>query len=167
MIKKIIPILILLIIAGCKAHPRYRKGGEERPAQVEYVSDKITTNDNIKLGLILQSYLGKPYKGKSKYEDGLDCSHFTYTVFKKYTRLDLPRKASDQFKSGQGIHFKNLKYGDLVFFKTDGKTISHVGIYLSDSDFIHASTSRGVIISSMKNKYWADRYKGARRIIEK
>lgn len=159
-------IVILLIITGCKSHPRYRKGGEEIPAQVEYVSESVTTNDNIRLGLILQSYLGKPYKGTSKYEDGLDCSHFTYTVFKKYAKLNLPRKASEQFKSGKEIHFNNIRYGDLVFFKTDGKTISHVGIYLSDGDFIHASTSRGVIISSIRDKYWADRYKGARRVLE-
>ncbi len=166
MIKKIIPFLILLIIVGCKAHPRYRKGGEERPPQVEYVNDSITTNDNLRFGLILRSYLGKPYKGKSKYEEGLDCSHFTYSVFKKYAKLSLPRKAADQYKFGKEIHYKYIKYGDLVFFKTDGRTISHVGIYLSDNDFIHASSSRGVIISSLKEKYWADRYVGARRVIE-
>lgn len=166
MIKKILPILILLIIAGCKAHPRYRKGGEEKPAQVEFVNENITTNDNIRLGLILQSYLGKPYKGKSKYEDGLDCSHFTSSVFKKYSTLVLPRIAKEQYKTGKNVHYNKLNYGDLVFFKTDGKTISHVGIYLSGNDFIHASTSRGVIISSMNNKYWADRYIGARCVIE-
>lgn len=166
MIKNLLFILIIAVFVGCQAHPRYRTGGEERPGKVKNLDKTRTTNDKLKLGLILQSYLGKPYKGKSKYEEGLDCSHFTRSVYKKYARIKIPRMARDQFKSGREINYKYLKYGDMVFFKTDGKSISHVGIYLDDRDFIHVSTSRGVIISSLRENYWSNSYAGARRIIE-
>lgn len=159
-------VLTFLIFIGCQTHPRYRKGGEERPGVVENLDKTRTTEDKLKFGLILQSYLGKPYKGTSKYDPGLDCSHFTSQVYKKYNSTILPRTARDQYKEGTSVHFQYLKYGDLVFFKTDGRTISHVGIFVGEHRFIHASSSRGVIISSLREKYWADHYFGARRIIK-
>lgn len=158
---------LVLFLVGCKAQPRYRTGGEELPPQVSSVNKShMTTNENIRLGLILQSYLGKPYSGKSRYEEGLDCSYFTGEVYRKYNNIILPRTASDQFKEGSEVHFNHLKYGDLVFFQTTRKKISHVGIYVGDMRFIHVSSSRGVIVSSMKEKYWSERYRGARRIVD-
>lgn len=161
-------IVILLLFVGCAAGPpRYKKGGQERPGDISNTIDqRLTTNDNIKLGQILQTYLGRPYKGRSKYDPGLDCSHFTQSVFKQFNGLRLPRTAAEQYQTGDQVHLRHLKYGDLVFFNTVGRDISHVGIYVGHRRFIHASTSRGVIISEMKEKYWADRYVGARRIIE-
>lgn len=162
----IVVILTFILFIGCQNLPRYRKGGEERPGQVENLDKTRTTEDKLKFGLILQSYLGKPYKGSSKYDPGLDCSSFTGEVFRKYNLTMLPRSAKDQYKEGKEVHYQNLKYGDLVFFKTDGKTVSHVGVYVGENRFIHASSSRGVIISSMREKYWADHYYGARRVVD-
>lgn len=164
--KQIAVVLTFLIFIGCQVHPRYRKGGEERPGVVENLDKTRTTEDKLKFGLILQSYLGKPYKGTSKYDPGLDCSSFTGEVFRKYNKTILPRTAKEQYKEGKEVHYHYLKYGDLVFFKTDGRTVSHVGIYIGENRFIHASSSRGVIISSMREKYWADCYFGARRVIK-
>ena len=158
--------LCLLALVGCSSNPRYRSGGEERPQQMVTVDSKYDTNDYLRFGSILQEYLGRPYKGKSKYEEGLDCSHFTQTVFKRFDNINIPRMASDQFKKGKEVQFKHLRYGDLVFFKTGRKKISHVGIYIGDNSFIHASTSNGVIISGMSEKYWAERYVGARRVLK-
>ncbi|MFQ5453900.1 MAG: C40 family peptidase [Candidatus Zixiibacteriota bacterium] len=159
-------LLILIIVLGCKPYPRYRAGSEESLPEIEQNETGYTTNDYIRFGTILQKYLGKPYKGKSKYEQGLDCSHFTMSVFKKFNRITIPRTAAEQYKFGREIHFKYLQYGDLVFFKTMGKKISHVGIFIGDNNFIHASTSNGVIISSLSEKYWAKKYSGARRVLE-
>ena len=162
---KIITICALvLFIVGCQPTPRYRKGGLEKPKKTVKVESGKSTNDKLRFGLILQDYLGRPYKGKSKYDKGLDCSHFTSAVYKQYSKINLPRVAKEQYKLGKEVHYKHLQYGDLVFFNTDGKTISHVGIYLDSKDFIHASSSRGVIISKLTEKYWAKRYVGARRI---
>ena len=159
-------LLFLIGAVGCSPNPRYRTGGEERPQQMVKAEAKYDTNDNIRLGTILQEYLGRPYKGKSKYEEGLDCSHFTQTVFKRFDNIKIPRMAADQYKEGKEVQYKHLRYGDLVFFKTGRKKISHVGIYVGDNRFIHASSSKGVIISGMGEKYWAERYVGARRILK-
>ena len=159
-------VVLFAILQSCASYPRFRTGGAERPA--EYVPDrsKYTTNDYIRLGLILQKFLGKPYSGASRYVRGVDCSLFAREVFKQFDDIELPRTVSDQFQTGREIPRTHLPYGDLVFFRTEGSKVSHVGIYVGYNQFIHASTSRGVIISGMNEKYWAERYVGARRILE-
>jgi len=160
-------IVALLLLGGCTPYPRYRKDPIAKPHEVNTRADaKFLTNDYIRLGLILQSHLGKPYRGRSKWEDGLDCSKFTAEVFEKYNKTILPRTAADQFKVGEQAPRRRLKYGDLVFFRTERSKISHVGVYVGYNEFIHASTSRGVIISNLNEKYWAERYAGARRILK-
>lgn len=165
MIRQLI-VLMTLFLVGCHTHPRYRTGGEESPPQINQANVKQTTNDYIRLGQIMQAYLGKPYSGRSKWEQGFDCSHFTATVFKRYGNTPLPRTVAEQFKAGRAAHFRQLQYGDLVFFKTERNQISHVGIYIGESRFIHASTSSGVIVSGMDESYWAKRFAGARRILD-
>jgi len=159
-------IIILIISTACTPYPRYRTGGAELPSKAEPRKINWKTSDYIKMGLIFEQYLGKPYKGSSPYEEGLDCSRFTMEVYKKYNRTILPRMVKDQIKEGREVHRNLLRYGDLVFFKTDNYRISHVGIYVGHNQFIHASSSRGIIISSINEKYWAERYAAARRIIE-
>ncbi len=159
-------LILLLVVVGCRPNPRYRTGGEERPAQVEpYRQKRLSTNDSIRLGIIMQSYLGKPYSGRSSYEKGVDCSELVLSVFRKFDRRILPRTVARQWLVGELVHRNHLQYGDLVFFKTDGRPVSHVGIYVGFGEFFHASTSKGVIISRLAEKYWAERYVGARRIL--
>lgn len=159
-------VLVLVIAIGCTPYPRYRTGGAERPKTAARVDTVRTTNDNLWLGRIIRSYLGKPYAGKSKYEEGLDCSSFTGEVFRKYDRREIPRTVVGQYEAGKPLARNLIRYGDLVFFKTDHKKVGHVGILVGYNKFAHASTSRGVIISALTEKYWAERYVGARRIIE-
>ena len=159
--------LFLLLLASCAPLPRYRKDPVNKPLEVNKPGDgKFLTNDYIRLGLILQSHLGKPYRGRSKWEEGLDCSKFTCEVFEAYNKTMLPRTVAEQFKVGQRAPRRLLKYGDLVFFRTDRSPVSHVGVYIGHNEFIHASTSHGVIISNLNEKYWAERYVGARRILK-
>jgi len=160
-------ILLLAIFAiGCSPYPRYRTDGGSEPHKPAGKSSKQLTNKNMKMGQILQSYLGRPYKGRSKTDPGLDCSLFTSEVYNKYNKTKLPRTAANQFQIGKAVDRHKLKFGDLVFFKTDRKRVSHVGIYTGHDEFMHASSSSGIIISSMYNKYWSKRYIGARRVLE-
>jgi len=159
-------VLIFATLGCSPSSPRYG-AAESRPTnQGRTVQSRSSINSTISFGRILQVYLGKPYAGRSRYDPGMDCSLFTGEVFKKYAKIDLPRKSEDQFKTGDPIKNGQLDFGDLVFFNIDGRGVSHVGVYVGHDEFIHASTSNGVIISGMNEKYWAKRFMGARRVIK-
>jgi cell wall-associated NlpC family hydrolase len=87
------------------------------------------------------------------------------TVYKNAVGKQLPRSSAEQSKLGSSIGLNDLKFGDLIFFNTTGESASHVGIYLGDDLFAHASVSLGVTISSLQSAYFAKRYETARRII--
>ncbi len=161
-------ILLLALITACApASPRYRTGGLQTPVEArEWQQPRMNTNDQLRLGMILQRYLGKPYGSGTEEGEALDCSAFSQQVYHEFNGADLPRTAADQFRVGKQITRRLLDYGDLVFFHTAGRDISHVGVYLTEGDFIHVSSSRGVIISNLAEPYWADAYVGGRRIIE-
>jgi cell wall-associated NlpC family hydrolase len=116
-----------------------------------------------------EKYLGVPYKYAGNSEVGFDCSGFTSKVFDE-NKIKLPRRSQEQGKMGKVINISDAKPGDLVFFSTFGGDVSHVGIiYEIDRNgevkFIHASTSKGVIISSLNEKYWNNAYLFTRRIL--
>jgi cell wall-associated NlpC family hydrolase len=158
---------LALFVAGCKSYPRYRPDAEVNPQETRPDDQYITTSDYMRLGMILQRSLGKPYKGRSKWEEGVDCSKFTRDVFEEFNKTTLPRTAAEQYQEGEEVPRTRLKFGDLVFFRTERDRISHVGIAIGFGEFIHASTSRGVIISKLGEEYWAKRYVGARRVLQK
>lgn len=165
MLRKIAMLIALVLLAGCTPHPRYRADAEGQPAGQMRQNVRYTTNDYIRLGSIMQSYLGKPYAGKSQYEEGVDCSAFTRAVFKEFDGTLIPRMVSQQFQSGRHLSRSQIGYGDLVFFRSGSGGVSHVGIYVGFDQFIHVSSSRGVIISSMNEKHWSRRFVGARRVL--
>jgi cell wall-associated NlpC family hydrolase len=113
------------------------------------------------------SLVGTPYKyGGNSPEKGLDCSGFVRHVYKESAGLELPRSARQISQDGSKITQDELRPGDLVFFNTLKKPFSHVGIYAGDGKFVHSSSSRSkqVAISSLTERYWSQRYNGARRI---
>lgn len=111
-----------------------------------------------------RSYLGVPYKLGGTTRSGIDCSAFTQIVFKE-NGTSIPRTTGQQYNIGKAVAKSNLQNGDLVFFNTMGRGVSHVGIYIGNNNFIHASTSRGVMISSINDPYyWGSRYLGAKRV---
>jgi cell wall-associated NlpC family hydrolase len=115
---------------------------------------------------VSQRYLGVTYRyGGTNPSAGLDCSGFVQIVFAELG-LKLPRTSALQFQAGIAVDRENLTEGDLVFFDTLGRGVSHVGIYLGDDQFIHAASNPGkVTISSLSEKYWQPKYLGARRVL--
>lgn len=111
-------------------------------------------------------FLNTPYKYGGTTERGIDCSAFTQKVYLNSIELQLPRTAREQFLIGEKISKDDvLDFGDLVFFKTKRRTTpSHVGIYIGENKFMHASRKKGVMVSSLEEKYWVPRYIGARRL---
>ena len=109
--------------------------------------------------------IGTKYKYGGTTTSGFDCSGFTRYVFLKLG-LELPRSSKEQFHVGVKVSKEELRPGDLVFFNTSGKGVSHVGIYVGNGKFAHASTSKGVVYTSMNDKYYSQRYLGARRVMD-
>jgi cell wall-associated NlpC family hydrolase len=173
--------MVLLLTVACNTVSRYgsgkssRAGEEKRTARDDRDKPRftdanpvfgITTWELLKLTQIIQSYLGTPYKGQYKNRGGIDCSQLVSEIFRKFNGLQLPRTTGKQFQAGAKVEKRNLRFGDLVFFRTDGRQVSHVGIYIDNDEFVHASSSNGVIITSLDDKYWRRRLVGCRRVLK-
>lgn len=111
-----------------------------------------------------EKYIRVPYRFGGESPKGFDCSGFVKYVYEKHGKK-LPRSADIQYKTGKKVDRSSLRPGDLVFFTTYAPGPSHVGLYYGNGKFIHASSSRGVMISRLDEAYWKPRYLGARRII--
>jgi cell wall-associated NlpC family hydrolase len=110
------------------------------------------------------SFRGTPYRNGGSDPRGFDCSGFTQWVFAQYG-IALPRNVEEQFKVGEKIKQDDLKPGDLVFFHTESRGASHVGIFVADDQFVHAPSSRGVVrVEYVNSTYWGRRFVGARRV---
>ena len=109
-------------------------------------------------------WIGAKYVYGAASKSKTDCSGFVMQVYKGYFNIALDHNAASMYKDSRGssVSRGSLKEGDLVFFGSFWK-IDHVGIYLSGDRFIHASSSKGVMISPMNDKYWSHKYQGARR----
>ncbi|MHA0858278.1 C40 family peptidase [Paenibacillus sp. CMAA1364] len=118
-----------------------------------------------KLDATIKPTIGTAYKSAGVSTSGFDCSGFTMYIFDKLG-IDLPRQSSSQFATGTSVSRSDLREGDLVFFSLNGRgTVSHVGIYVGDDKFAHASSSKGVIINSLSQAYYTKGYVGAKRIM--
>lgn len=146
--------LLVLLLAGCS---------HDAPPPNGRLSDSITVI--AQLNDQLSRWRGTPYRYGGLSRSGVDCSGFVYLTFRDRFDLQLPRSTIDQTDIGTRIDKSDLLPGDLVFFKTgSGENGLHVGIYDTDNTFIHASTSQGVIRSSLDNVYWRKVFWQARRI---
>ena len=112
-----------------------------------------------------KDYIGVPYVFGGDTPAGFDCSGYLEYVFAKHG-IRIPRTADEQYKLGKLVEPDDLEAGDLVFFNTSGKGISHVGMYIGDSKFIHASTSKGVRIDSLNSSYYKSKFVSASKIIK-
>ena len=111
-----------------------------------------------------KKFLGVRYSYGGTSTAGFDCSGYVRHVYSQIG-VSLPRTSKSMYGTGTAVNKTNLKAGDLVFFNTSGRGISHVGIYIGDNKFIHSMTSKGVTITDINDKwYWGSRYVGAKRV---
>jgi len=110
-----------------------------------------------------EQWKGTPYRLGGLSTSGLDCSGLVYLTFRDEFGTALPRSTKQQQTKGVPVSRRHLRSGDLVFFDT-GINTRHVGIYIEDNKFLHASTSRGVMVSYLTSEYWDKRFTHARRV---
>lgn len=112
-------------------------------------------------------YLGVRYSYGGTSAKGFDCSGYVRHVFKELGIDTLQRTSSGMYQQGEKVGKADLQAGDLVFFNTSGRGISHVGIYIGSGQFIHSSSSKGVSKASINDPYyWGSKYVGAKRVAQ-
>ncbi|MDP2413739.1 C40 family peptidase [Daejeonella sp.] len=125
---------------------------KERYASLLNVKEKELNNE--KLYRFIDSWIGVPHRSGGMDKRGVDCSGFTFLLEKEVYDKDLPRTARTMADKVKRKYEHDLEEGDLVFFDFDGQKFSHVGVYLHNNKFVHASTSKGVIISDLKDPWY-------------
>ena len=148
-------ISIVLSLSSCKTSaPRLDYKSLAR-ASVRLGMD-INQEDNHKLYIEAAGWIGTPYRGGGETKRGTDCSGMTCQIYQNVYNMQLPRTTVEQQRESNKVPRRNLREGDLVFFtsRKSGKRVAHVGIYLKEGKFIHASTSRGVIVSRLDEQYY-------------
>ena len=166
----VIPVRCFLILAlfltGC--HMRKKTAAlkiDKRDAILELKSKyaEILQTDkeriaNTSLYFFIDEWKGTPYKFAGKSKQGIDCSGFISVLYKQIYFLELSGSSESIFHQCKALNKEELKEGDLVFFKIDSSKISHIGLYLQNNKFVHASTKAGVIINDMDEDYYKKRY---------
>jgi cell wall-associated NlpC family hydrolase len=143
--------LVISLLSGCASDSEVAPIGYQQP-----------TSPVVTYALSLQ---GMPYHyGSANPQDGFDCSGFVQHVY-QHQGIDLPRTVEDMATSLTPVEKNDVHSGDLVFFNTNGKTFSHVGLYVNNDYFIHAPSQRTgkVLVSNLKNNYWQQHFVGVRR----
>jgi lipoprotein Spr len=122
---------------------------------------------NMQLLLQMEKWFGTQYCFGGSTDSCIDCSSFTQVILRDVYNIKIPRNSQQQFDASTKIEPENLKEGDLVFFNTVSASmiITHVGVFVCNNKFVHASTSKGVTINDLSEKYFAKAYRGAGRFI--
>jgi cell wall-associated NlpC family hydrolase len=116
----------------------------------------------------IKSYLGTPYKLGGTSYDGIDCSGLVMRVYQR-AGIDIPRSTREQLETGKMVALRDLRFGDLLFFKNrvNGQRVKslHVGLFMGDGRFAHASKTRGVVVEHLNSDHWRELFVGGRRFL--
>jgi len=150
--------LLLPLLAGCAS--------SESTARVEGTEERSWTaaEATSRLRAAVDRWEGAPHRLGGASTQGVDCSALVQSVYANEFGLDVPRTTAEQVHAGTPVSRSQLRPGDLVFFRPEWKE-RHVGIYLSDGQFLHASESEGVRVSDLRRSYWEERWWQARRLL--
>jgi cell wall-associated NlpC family hydrolase len=171
-------LLLSSFLVGCTPMPRFTNPPgdapiskpHERPMEpkqnepIEQRQETLSRIDQDKMNHIIAGYMTTPYQRGGSGVLGLDCSGFLYVVYRDYDGTRLPLTVESLYRLEDRVQPDDLSYGDLVFFRADGRKVSHVGIYINNGKFVHASETRGVAIDDLTTDTFASEYAGARRI---
>ncbi|MFO8232835.1 MAG: NlpC/P60 family protein [Longimonas sp.] len=147
---------LVLFVGGC--------GSSASTTQSDATTQQHTASEDLVARWETEAarWEGVPHQWGGTTRRGIDCSALVQTLYRDVANVRLPRTTRAQVRTGARVRQQDLQPGDLVFFHLDKSR--HVGVYLEDGQFVHASSSQGVAISDLSESYWAERYWTARRI---
>ncbi|PKH24358.1 bifunctional murein DD-endopeptidase/murein LD-carboxypeptidase [Enterobacterales bacterium CwR94] len=175
-VRAIPAVALAVMLSACTSPGSHQKQAENHAVNTQQNGfllqasqdefEKMVQNVDIKSRLMDQyaDWKGVRYRLGGTTKRGIDCSAFVQNTFREQFGLELPRSTSEQQDSGRSISRNKLRAGDLVMFRA-GSTGRHIGIYIGNDNFVHASTSSGVMISNLNDNYWKNRYRDARRVL--
>ncbi|MBQ0022355.1 MAG: C40 family peptidase [Prevotellaceae bacterium] len=162
--------LLLLLLASCHSSKNTSYMGYDfrtiAKAGIALGMD-VEQEDNIKLMVNASTWIGTPYRYGGNDRRGIDCSGLSKALYRDVYGIELDRVSRDQYKNNcKKIGKKHVAQGDLLFFTTDSSKgeIGHVGVYLKNGKFVHASTSKGVVISKLDEAYYVKHWYGAGKV---
>lgn len=161
----LVSILMLLSLYSCKHKKEISKTNtadspkkeETSTIKTKYAAQlNVQPNEikNEKLYQFIDEWYATPYKYAGFDKTGIDCSGFTCKLYESVYQKKISRASRDIYTSANEVEKQDLKEGDFVFFKIESKNVSHVGVYLMNGKFVHASTKKGVIISDLNEPYY-------------
>lgn len=168
--KKFIFLLttLLITIAGLSSCSSSKNASNETYTSKHYNNKKVEMDKDKVNALVkeLNKWIGTKYKFGGTTKKGVDCSGLVMQAYKNACNIKLPRSSREQHSYCTNINRKDLIKGDLVFFATgkNKKTVTHVGVYIGNGEIIHASSSKGVIVSRLSDKYYTNTYHSSGRI---
>ena len=150
--KSVLLILLAALLFSCAGGGAYRRGSNNDSTDI--------------LNSVARKWLNTPYRYGGSSHSGIDCSSLTQNIYMEAYRFQLPRTSEEQYKQGKPVRLNWIRAGDLIFFKRNrnGK-MDHVGVYLGNGKFIHATRQKGVIISDLNSSYYKERLVGLRRYL--
>jgi cell wall-associated NlpC family hydrolase len=149
------PVIVLLLLStflftSCKVKKMSTGSHGNRPVQSELYGLDISK----KLKKEIEDWLGVPYRYGGRDKKGIDCSGLICVLYQSVYKIEMAKTVRLQYMACKKIPLKKLREGDLVFFNPESKEVTHVGLYLTNHQFVHASVSKGVVISSLENTYY-------------
>lgn len=172
----LVAVAVLSLMTGCKSSRGGSKGSTQgssytyNPAKDRATVERAlgSVDDPMARALILEAegWLGTKYVYGGQTKQGTDCSGLVMSIFRDVCEIKIPRTTRDQVRYCTRVARNKMRPGDLVFFGNNGgeETVSHVGLYIGDGRMIHASSSRGVMVSTFDSGYWSDRYFSGARV---
>jgi lipoprotein Spr len=160
-------VLVMLFSCRSKESATGENGTENARIRNKYAGLMGVSPDNIKnvkLYKFIDDWYGAPYKYGGKSKTGVDCSGFVSQLYAIVYGQTLSGSSASIHKASDKVSKKNLQEGDLVFFKISSDQVSHIGVYLQNNRFVHASTKRGVVINSLQEEYYTKYYFSGGRI---
>ena len=159
--------MLALLMASRKEEPAVEEASSVQLKYAVLLKTDLEDLPSKKLLNNVDTWYGVRYVTGGNSKRGVDCSGFTVAVYADVYGIALPRVSRDQYRISRKISTTELEEGDLIFFNTKGNGVSHVGIYLGNNKFIHATVNKGIMVSDLYESYYVKRYYGCGRIDDK